>query len=212
MMNITNTFGPYLVQRIEKPRELPPAETPDLVEFHSKPATTATREANKPAIDALEAVVPMDYMGSAEFEFGEVSKCLREIVAARATLVPFRVKVTGVPHTFVTEFEKEATKYRKSVTLQGWCLKGHEEALAKFLQGEAAKEETRYHLKQRTCLQEGCFGLLNRKRDTAGNKRKTYEFEESHIAGWLDLGQLWFVSRDEQQVKWLAHLLGVKLK
>ena len=38
MMNITNTFGPYLVQRIEKPRELPPAGTPDLVEFHSKPA------------------------------------------------------------------------------------------------------------------------------------------------------------------------------
>ena len=94
-MNITNTFGPYLVQRIEKPRELPPAGTPDLVEFHSTPATTATREANKPAIDALDAVVPMDYMGSAEFEFGEVSKCLREIVAARATLVPFRVKVTG---------------------------------------------------------------------------------------------------------------------
>ena len=155
MMNITNTFGPYLVQRIEKPRELPPAGTPDLVEFHSTPATTATREANKPAIDALDAVVPMDYMGSAEFEFGEVSKCLREIVAARATLVPFRVKVTGgpIPLSRSSKGGHEVSQVRHAA---GMVLKGPRRGPCQVSTGRGSKGRSPVtHLKQRTCLQEG---------------------------------------------------------
>ena len=132
----------FLVQRIKPARGYPKAGIPGLARYFLD-SKRKLKQALKESLDALQDIIPLDYMGSAEFEFGSVPQCLSEIVERRAELAPFAVDITGTPDFYATAAEQpalheEASKHKQKVRLEGWCLKGDEKNLADFIRKQAA--------------------------------------------------------------------------
>jgi len=206
----------FLVQRIKPARGYPKAGIPGLARYFLD-SKRKLRQALKESLDALQDIIPLDYMGSAEFEFGSVPQCLSEIVERRAELTPFAVDITGTPDFYATAAEQpalheEASKHQHKVRLEGWCLKGDEKNLADFIRKQAAGKIDQYRLKERTDMQAGCFGIV-RYPFANGKLQKNLkpEFRAPELSAWMDLNSLWFVSRDPQQTAGLKHLLEIKL-
>lgn len=207
-------FSPHLIQRVNQPNGLPAPGTPNLVEYYSIPYTKELREAHKISVDALIKLVPLDYMGSAEFEFNEVPKTLRAISQQRADFDYYAVNISGIPYRNQPQVDPHLESFRKEISLQGWCFKGQGEALTKFLvnQIKDAYGDRTVRLKERTMLQEGCFGTLEwamTKRRTLTKKPKLSIKGLHNISAWLSLDNGWFVGVDPAQVKALALLLGL---
>lgn len=206
-------FSPWLVQRIGKPRIQLPVNFPTLVEYYEQPKTDETRKKNEEAIQKLGQLIPLDYMGSAEYEFGAVSTALRELCQNREELVAVNLEFTGLPYSWETEAkEYSKTQPASSGKVAGWCLKGHEEKLKAFLQSETTGEyKTR--LKERTEFQEICFGRISAIRNKNGtpSKRKGYQVTEGQNCALFDLKDYWFVTTDAQQLADLKHILGINL-
>jgi hypothetical protein len=165
------------------------------------------RDQFKTELQALNKLIPLDYMGAAEYEWGAVAKCLSEICLRRKSMRPFSTMVSGKYELF--SFYPEAKKSKAlinakemSETLVGWCVNGQEEALRYFLESEAVGDH-HCHLKEVTQIQAGCFGRLTHKSD---------QVEKNGITGWLDLMNYWFVSIDPLQAGLLARMLGINLK
>jgi hypothetical protein len=176
-------FNPGLIQRIESPMALLPPQARTLVAYYAKPYAKDNREAFAATLKALKDLIPLDYMGSAEFEWGEVPKLLRAVSQQRTHFSPFKAQLTvrssAVP------------KPSKKVTLVGWCRPQHRQELARFLSDQAAGKDSEYHIQERTCLQENCLD------------------EFPAITGWLSLDNGWFVSQNAEQARQLAYLLGI---
>ena len=207
-------FKPWLIQRVALPIKMVDNTTATLAAYYSTAKTPELYAANKPALDVLNGLIPLDYMGSAEFEFGAIPETLRNIVASKADLVPFTIKLEGRPYTWEPE-AKEAAKVQpiQTATLHGWCLKGHEKELTEFLKKEAHEDSalTGRQLKERTNFQEICFGELRAVRNKNGtiSKRKGFQVKPARNCALLDLDNLWYVTTSQEQLKGLQYLLGI---
>jgi hypothetical protein len=206
-------FRPWLVQRISKPRTKLNPNSPTLVQYYAHPKTEETRKQNELALKELGLLIPLDYMGAAEFEFGAVAKALRELCSQRADLIAFSQEVQGYPYSWETpakEYTKNQPKSSRKVA--GWCLRGHENQLREFLLQEAT-DDSRNRLKERTGFQEICFGHISAIRNKNGtiSKRQGFQTKEGSNCALFDLGNYWFVTTDEQQLIDLKHLLGIQL-
>ena len=207
-------FSPNLIQRVNQPNALPDAGTPNLVEYYSQPYTKELREKHKASIDALVKLLPLDYMGSAEFEFNEIPKTLRAISQQRKDFVYFKAIISGIPSSNQPQVDPHLESFRKDILLQGWCYSGQEKELTAFLENQIkdAYGDRSIRLKERTMLQEGCFGILEwamTKRRTLTKKPKLSIKRLHNICGWLSLDNGWFVGVNNAQVKALATLLGL---
>jgi hypothetical protein len=207
-------FVPNLVQRIEAPICLLPENSPTLVQYYLQPRAPETRDANAETINALNLLIPLDYMGSAEFEFGAVGNSLAAAVRLRESFVAVELQVTGSPACFFrADLESFKKKYERTVELKGWCLPQHREGLLAFLKHQCVgKNDGQYRLKERTEMNSGCFGSL--RWPTSGKKKDYSEhsdmvLREERITGWFDLQNYWFVSRHPGQLAGMKHLLGI---
>ena len=224
MFSTANFMKPYLVQRIRVQRASLPEDlstVPSLKEFYAyalDPRATATPEARekyKVSLDGMNALIPLDYMGSAEFEFGSVGKALSKIAVNADKFQPFQLTVTGQPYDM---FPSDRLDVTSTTTLFGWVQEGQRSDLVEFILDEI-RDGSKFQLKERSSLQEGCFGQVRtettKERVKANQKavfKKKSILEPSSITGWLDLENGWFLSTNKVQASGLAHLLGVKVQ
>ena len=195
---------PWLVQRIDKPRALPKEGVKNLVSWTK--TTKAWLAENSESYAAMNALCPLDYMGAAEYEMGAVAEALRAIIACRKELVNFTCVLEGFPKSWVPIGKKKLEKFRKKVTLNGWCFPEHMKGLVEFLNQEADYDTRERNLKEPSEIQASCFGQCYEN----GYKVRELTVRNSNIiTGWLDLCNLWFVGRDDAQVMWLKYLLGL---
>jgi hypothetical protein len=223
---------PYMVQRINKPRSNLGPNDKSLANFYRDPVMVdwyacppyvqpnELKEKNKQLrkqfsneFSSLNNVIPLDYMGSAEFECGEVPKSLAAMSNRSEHFVSVKTWLEGFPSTYYPELRPLLTKCQS--TLFGWCLKDDMVDLGKFVNDELAGKGP--HLKEVSQIQEGCFGVArylkgaSRLSSSVDQLATEWSVVPSGICAWLDLSleHPWFLSRDEQQAKDLAFMLGV---
>lgn len=197
----------HLVQRIEAARGYLPDGTPTLVEYYSGERSKERRAEFKPTIELLNCLIPLDYMGSAEFEFGTVPECLQRMSRNRKKAVPFEHIIAGRPYCFHPEGKDFGDV--QTVTLKGWCQKGDEDTVYEFLTAEAHGDvRNKYHLKERSAVQEGAFGLVEW--DRSKDKKPNFRLKKGRVCGWLDVENDWFCGTDVRQMNNFAYLLGFR--
>jgi len=215
-------FRPYLIQRVEKALDYPAADAGNLVEFYKAKYELPRRskeivELQKKypvAIKALLEVLPLDLMGRAEYEWGEVPNCLMEMCMQRASMTAFTTAVTGQPYVYVqvpATMTSIAKAHRNTVAISGWCLPDQEDDVLEFLHDQAEHGSTRYDLCEPSEVQGGCFGYVHRKLDAKTWTKDDFEWVPGRVTGWLDLTNYWFASKDPLQTRGMAELLGIDL-
>lgn len=195
---------PFYVQRLNKPKSYPVANTPHLAEYYEARLTgpdtrdfiSHLSERHRVGLDALNDLLVLDYMGSAEFEFGAVPKALRETFAKRDQYKRFTMDVSGLPVVSCRLPAGTAGLKPKSATLYGLAIPEHIEAIKTFVQDQTQERRTR--LKEMTYLQEGCFGLLGQNGKTA-----------SRTVGWFDIENHWLLTTDGVLLDGFGHLLQI---
>ncbi len=199
------------VQRIEAPRSQV-TTTSNLVEYYQN-RNADSRKKFAEEISQLNSLIPLDYMGSAEFEFGSVGDCLEKISRNRNNFVFFDFNMTGSPESRFPQTKKKLTA-EKTVTVFGFCLEEHKfliqdffklECIGSYMSHYKGGKDLVVSLKESSYIREGLFGKICR----VWNSQKRIELLDSKIFGWLDIENLWFVSTIRSQRNDLARLLGV---
>jgi len=197
-------FEPYYIQRIQTATEFPTKEIPTLVDYYTAPRTDELYKKFKESFEILNCLIPLDYMGSSEFEYGAIPNTLRDITNNRKSFSQFKIVVSGIPEDL---YCSRLFKFKKATKLYGWCLVEQKLQLKKFIEDECA-DISNIRLKESTGLQAGCFGKVRRN----FNNRDAFEIESSDITGWLCLDNCWFVSTSKDQANGLAYMLGIDVK
>lgn len=137
-----------------------------------------------------EAVFGFDYMGAAEFEFGAVPKCLREMVKTSDEMVSSTI--------VIPKKEIGAGWGRKPAVKDGLVYllarPEHAEHAEKVIRAEA-RDDYSVRLKEHTCL---CT-VLNPRDDDAPN-----------FAGWLEMDNGFWFFTDEKMRDGVCALLGLE--
>lgn len=192
---------PYLIQRIN--RALHQDELPAGLAAKYQ----ANQERTPEERTYINGLMPLDYMGSAEFEFGVFGDSLREIVNDRTNYRRFKLLVTG---TADNSWPRHFPVKEQTVELFGFAHTDHV-AQAKADIALFAADKFTGRTKERVCLREGCFGKISSThyRDGKRLRKPVVSLKESEHAAWFELGNLWMVGTDEWQMDRIAELLGV---
>lgn len=183
----TPAFTPYCIQRLRAPTAYPADSVVPLDTYYRRRQQDASKVAGlrieyADSIKALNDLFRLDYMGSAEFEFGAFGKALGAVVCS-GRVVPVAFEVNGPT---------------ASVNLYGWAYPEHVEPLKQFVHAELASEF--YHhcrLLEPTYMRHSCFG------DVKGCGSDT--------VGWLDIDLGWFLTKDKALAEAAKKLLQVAL-
>ena len=211
---MSEQFNPYCVQRIMKAAQIP-AIVPTLKAYYAL-GESERKEGRKmyaPIIEILNNLIPLDYMGAAEFEFGAVGDCLRKMSRYEGPLTKFELKVEGAPEINHPEAMDSVKAYRRDATVYGWCKEGQAVDLEAFVRDEASGKCTR-RLKESTGMQEGMFGRMHRVRGKHGRPISPVKFDwhPGRVVAWMDIDDLWFVGTDQRQVQALAKILELNVQ
>lgn len=195
-----NYRTPYLIQRIDRRRKQG-SPTADLV---------AAYQANQPRSPEQRAyingLIPTDYMGSSEFEFGEVPKSLRRICDGRAEFTRFELTLSGSADN---SWHKEFAVPAREVTLHGFCRREHRTDVKRDI-ALFATDRFEGRTKERVCLRE-VFGKVEMTsyRDGKRLRKPVVTLEASDLTAWFDIVNDWMVGTDKGQIDDVATLLGV---
>lgn len=208
---VTDLRNPYLVQRILSREPNSPTPFGNMVGYY-KLASANNIKLNEAERGALRKIIPCDYMGSAEFEFGAIFKALEEM--SRIELVEASFTVTGKPDTYCyvdpAAYNKLVTQER-SATVYVLCIKEHVESLKKYFD-MMSKDRYAFQHKENPEIRSGLFGNVKHpeyKGTRRPNKNKLIEHEStSKVTGWLELDMHWFATTDKTQLEDLKIMLG----
>lgn len=193
---------PYLVQRIERPREgaFPSISIIPWYERSKNDHGIDRSDDDRRAIRALNALLPLDYMGSAEFEFGAVGEALRAIAGLRRELVTGRFEVEGAPEKD-NRADRPPPLPKTKAAVWYVCRPSDVEDLKAFfiMQSDGVSNCV---LKERTEIQRGLFGRvvhmgLGKRREN----RSGFVHQRGLNVAWLDIGNHWFATSNPDQFK-----------
>lgn len=136
------------------------------------------------AMNLIKGIFQFDYMGAAEFEFGEIPKILTMIAKS------------AEDKTLIKGHFKPSRKYKKTVYYI--CNKDMEEYVKAFIKSLlAASYKKRPHLKEMT--------LFDANMEDRDKMKKYYE----KYCGWLELDNGFFFFVDEDMFNNTCKLFGV---
>lgn len=195
--------SPYLVQRIMRSvhhRDLPEG----LAEKYqaNKPRTPEEQE-------FINGLIPLDYMGSAEFEFGAFGKAIQLVRDNRADFRRFEMDVVGTPDN---SWDKDFPVTESAIHLFGFCHKDHvtqvKNDIALF-----ATDRFEGRTKESTGLRD-VFGTITRTHYKDGKRlrKPIVRLEDSPLSAWFDLDNGWMVGTSVYQMDSMAELLGIRVK
>lgn len=184
---------PWLIQRFKETKDREP------VFLQSWANNKTLNEVEEESFKGLN----FDYMGSAEFEFGEIPKAFKKIINESDTFEHFDILITN----------NEKTNF---VRVMGFCKIGEQDDVIQILNEFAEGKES---LKERTNFKSSLFGdkrLNNRapsKNGKAGRilKIPRVELVKSDTTGWLDIENLWFATTEEKKYEYFATLLNLQI-
>ncbi len=140
---------PYLIQRIKERHCEGPLPAGLAAKYQANQERTPEERAY------INGLMPMDYMGSAEFEFGTVPDALRAISDNRADFTRFELTLEGTADNF---WHKTFPVSVASVPLYGFCRRGHKDNVKRDI-GLFAHDTFKGRTKESTRLRE-IFGKI----------------------------------------------------
>lgn len=193
--------APYLIQRIEA--MLVDTDLPVGLAARYQAGSERTLEERR----YINLLIPLDYMGSAEFEFNAIPNALRELVQARADFTRFEMELTGK-----TDDDSPLVQQR-TVKVYGLARKTHIPAVKRDVKLFAAtKHNDGIRTKEKVGMNEGFFGTIGclyRYKNRRKREKPLATLIASRNKAWFDLENLWFVGTDKVQVDRFAQLVGV---
>jgi len=184
---------PYLIQRITKPTvKLKFPANRSIFGFYQGEANSDTAQADRLLI---RAALPLDSMGSAEFEFGAVPKSFRQMAAIKDELVTEVFEMVGTPETFSIAGPVPTIKAKVYLL----CRKDQVDQLKADLE-KFAKSNYKLRCKETPKIKNGLFGEY----DMDGKLKK------SNVVAWFDLDNLWFLTTTVSHLASMKLLLGMK--
>jgi len=194
--------SPYLIQRIERARHSD--ELPVGLAAKYQAGTERTPEERT----YINDLMPLDYMGSSEFELGAFGKAMKSIVANRADFRRFKLIVTGMPDN---SWYKMPGLTESNVELFGFAHKDH------ILQVKAdiilmAADLFTSRTKERIQLRD-VFGVVQSTQFKDGKRlrKSILSLEKSDLSAWLNIDNLWAVGSEAYQMDRIAELLGIQV-
>lgn len=179
---------PNLIQRFLAP----PKKTGSPLDNAHRVFGGAAMQLSKEAWDLLDQIFTVDYMGSAEFEFGELPKCLTRIISANDLYVRGSTEVTPF---------NDARKYRKDLKLPDptpkrvwfFCHQKHAELLPALLQ-QLAVTPLKHRLQEDPRVAQTLDPVSKFDGDTQA---------------WLDIQNDYFFSHNPEMFSKFADMLGI---
>lgn len=197
-MPIGEWRNPWLIQRLKKPY----GDDRDLV-THIFAFGCGYRDGgfSKEAMDILQEIFTFDYMGSAEYEFGEVPRTLQSMGLSLSDLSTrsFEIDMGDVNFDKWEErhFKKPIKGIKKIIYLLGKT--DHHEAAEKYIRLLGCAEEPP-RLKETSMFRQALLEPKDQKEDWRQNTQ-----------GWLDLtNKLFFFTSKDMFEKTCALILGSK--
>ena len=190
----TDMLGSWLVQRLQKPRKREGILS-NLANAFSFGGGLRNGGLSEDAMKLLKDIFRFDYMGSAEFEFGEVPKALQKMARGSADLMAFEIKVkTNADKDKWRDKNLSAESIEAAVYVL--CDKKWRDEIEKRIK-KWAKSETYGETKE-------CIGL-NR---TIRSKEDKYGF---NAYGWLELDNGFMFFIDKEMWEKTCKIFDVKL-
>ena len=142
---------------------------------------------SKDAMSLLKPIFSFDYMGSAEFEFGELPKCFRRIAQKGKEWICDEV---SNKFSVKTSF-KNYSKMSGEATIYIYAPKDKMDDIKDYIK-KAIKDEYCVHLKEGLRLHNSCLESLNDK--------------DVRIRGWVDIENDYFFFIDKEMRDKTANL------
>ena len=176
----------WLIQRLEKPVRV--GDMDDLIDSLAFGGGLKHGGLSKEAFAQIRQIMRFDYMGSAEFEFGALPKCLERLIADRKD---YTVLEMTIP--FQAKLWREGLYDRKSGTGTVWvlCRKGDKKEISDRIKTWAMQDHT--DTKERVSLSESMAGC------------KSW----GKIKGWLDIENDFFFFTDRKMFEGTCKLFGI---
>jgi len=139
----------------------------------------------------IDSILNLDYMGSAEFEFGSLPKSLKEMCSKIA-----KIKVTMV---------KDVINY-KGQRLCLICSDDQVEDITKFFKAESGRDSRPYRLKEYSGISEAVSGIDSHGKPIEDDSYYTCQF-------WWDIDNHWMACFGKENAeKVMIALQKVKVK
>ena len=202
---------PYMIQRLERPTYI---DGEVVVCPFSFGGGLTYGGIPKEAMDIIKNVFTFDYMGSAEFEFGEVPRALQAIVDHREDFVCGEIKFTGKPYqTYdVPEGKKNRKFIEKSAreaTVYFFCHKNIFGDVHDFLV-KIREDEHSFSFKEFVGFKDAMFPEENYSyKSDVENKRTPRNLYDRYV-GWLDLGNRFMFFIDKGTFESSKIIFGIK--
>lgn len=203
--------NPYLVQRIFRIESDATEPIGNMVGYY----TDSSKQNNVKLTDAERTTFgkffSLDYMGSAEYEFGAVYKALNAM--SKLDLVVTSFKIKGKPDTFCYVNPETYKKLTTEVETEVFVLSRSEDADAvKTYMEIMANDEYSITHKESTYIKRGLFGQVEHPQ-YKGTRRLNENKLVSRsgygdIGAWLDLDNHWMASTSDTQIKFILKMLG----
>ena len=195
---------PKLILRLNKTREPITFPAPEnAAGFFQIRETDAGPELTRWINNALNC----DYMGAAEFEYGAVPKALWAMTnAAKAgELVETELTFSGTPSiAFALKGKPEAEALALPTETKTWllCPKAILEELKPYLEELTQNDSpTTFRTLEVPYIKKGLFGFIR--------GYQNHIHADSNYIGWLDIKNLWFLTKDEAQMRALKTLFAL---
>ena len=177
----------YLIQRLELPWKT--ASNP-----FSFGGGLMNGGLNKEALNLLDGIFTFDYMGAAEFEFGEVPKALNKIANTELAVTTYTFNEAQVRKVTTWDRKRSELPLKPDPTVYILCPKGWEgEVTSRIL--DIARGRAR--LKEQTRLDEAL-------RPDPDHPRR--------VQGWLEISNGYFFFTDWVMFEKTAALFGLQVK
>jgi len=176
----------WLIQRLESPVRV--GKMDELVDSMAFGGGLKHGGLNEEAFQQIREVMRFDHMGSAEFEFGALPKCLERIIAERES---YTVLEMTIP--FQAKLWKKGLYDRKSGVgnVLVICREADKQEIAQRIKTFAMQDHT--DTKERVALSESMAGC-----ESWGK-----------IKGWLDLDNDFFFFTDRKMFEGTCRLFGI---
>ena len=153
---------------------------------------------SKQGMEAIKDIFSFDYMGAAEFEFGEVPKALSRMVDVHKELIAFSIKVETKEET--STFDKDRLFLEPvKATVYALCVKSQKDEVTKRIKSFA---RTPYGHDTKEAI------LLNQ---TIRKKTDSDSYCSDYV-GWLELNNSYMFFTDKETCEKMCKLFGVSLE
>lgn len=196
-------FRPYLVQRIEKmEQDTPPVG--NLIGYYKDPKAHPLSDMER---DILRNILPLDYMGSSEFEWGAIPAALKTM-ASQSALMERTIKLKGKPDHFMLDEVDEKQLVEKEIEVYILAPAAIIEFIPSYLEQNLTDRRAMRH--KELPHYSKMFGEIHQVYAIRGQPRpkNRTEFRKASLTMFLDVDNHWVISSDKKQFEYLKIMLG----